>query len=363
MWGTFTERVRAKLGDSDKNPTQMIVNNYGLLEPQLKLLFEPGMKARDIFIMKPAQQLVALTMLGMDASFFLGASPFGFEVLSTNIAKCAIAATSVIEDEKRPTLQKALQTIGFEIDERATSDSIKEEWKNLDKIKVVENIFDCVGEDEETLIANAMKTRPMNVELRQFCGDDTDENLLQIDSMASKTLKAMKPREKDGEFGLPSAWINYGPSPLADGFVTFYCQRTTGTTVTADSAFRFTLMNQAKDYHNGGSKLHTKKLNERAVRCSAPVLDGVFGKRRLLCVAGSKDVVVAKVACAQKRNFMPYAFDSGRILKGLLKTLESQRNLKTRMLINATFCTGDGEDVSEKYGLKRRQPGDIEPNC
>ena len=91
-------------------------------------------------------------------------------------------------------------------------------------------------------------------------------------------------RQADMEgFALPSAWINFGNSPLADGFVTFWCEATTGE---KPSDFKCTLTNQAKDYHND-SKLDKAKLNKHAERCNAAVLDGVFGKRRLLCVAGS----------------------------------------------------------------------------
>ena len=79
-------------------------------------------------------------------------------------------------------------------------------------------------------------------------------------------------------------------------------------------------MNQAKDYHND-SKLNKTKLNKHAERCNAAVLDGVFGKRRLLCVAGSMDVVLAKVQCNKDRNFLPYVFDNGQILLELLETL------------------------------------------
>lgn len=228
--------------------------------------------------MKPAQQLVALTMLGMEADQFLEATPYGFEVLSTHIAKSAIAASSVIKEESHPTLQEALQSIGFEIDDSSTSDELKTEWGKLATLVVVEHAFDYTGTETERSVPfeNAMKTRPMNVELRQLWDIDTDEPLLQIDSMAFKTLTVMDAQAKDKTFVLPSTWIHFGASPFADGFVTFSCKKKTPETATANPPFKFTLENQAKDYHNG-SKLLIRKLNEHAVRCGDSLLDGVFG--------------------------------------------------------------------------------------
>jgi hypothetical protein len=120
---TFIPRAIRLVGLTDMNPIQRIVRRFGLLEPTL-LPPEPRAVASDLFVMRPAQQLVALTMLGIDTASMLEASPFGFEVLSTHVAKCAIAASSAIDVSTRPDLQKILSKIGFTVDRYASSDDI-----------------------------------------------------------------------------------------------------------------------------------------------------------------------------------------------------------------------------------------------
>ena len=135
---------------------------------------------------------------------------------------------------------------------------------------------------------------------------------------------------------------------MADGVVTFYVMETGAT-----KCSKFTVMIQAKDYHNG-SKLNTTKLNEHAHRCGASVLDGIFGGDRLLCVAGSQEVVLAKKARAadKRRALIPYVFDNGLILESLLGTLQSQRNATTRVRVHATFCNAAGNDLTNQYKPK-----------
>jgi hypothetical protein len=111
-------------------------------------------------------------------------------------------------------------------------------------------------------------------------------------------------------------------------------------------AFRFTLMNQAKDYRNE-TKLNIKKLNEHAARCSDVSLDGVFGKNRFLCVAGNDGVIHAKKLCTVRRDFMPFASNLGNILGGLFVTLDSQRNVNTRVARYSILCNSEGVQYEE----------------
>lgn len=332
----FSEHVEKTVGvpGAKLNTMQRIVRNFGLLEPSVHAgAMQPGFEAKNLFVMTSAQQLVALTLLGMTASSFLEASPFGFEILSTHVAKCAIAASSVIKEPERPNLQTTLSKIGFRLDPHDNTDSsVKGEWENLESYKVANHTF---NEEED---AEAFETRQMNVGLELFADEDGID-LLQIAKDAFRTLLGMGVSADDEfEGALPSTWINYGASLLADGFVTFFCKKTDER-----GAFRFTLMIQAKDYHNK-SKLNIKKLKGHADRCKDVSLDGVFGECRLLCVAGSKDIVEAKQKCTQKRHFVPYASDKGEILKALLAVLESQRNANTRAKRFGTLCNARMEE-------------------
>jgi hypothetical protein len=311
--------------------------------------------------MRPSQQLVALVMLGIQAEELLLSSPFRFEILSSHLAKCAIAASSVIALPSRPNLATVLTQIGFKVDEKNTSDHVNFFWERLSTFKVADHMFHHSHSE-------LSETRFMKVELELF---ETGEgkHLLQIDKFAFEALSKMRPASETSRFVLPCAWINYGASPLADGFVTFLCTHdvslwaTTpipataspegepppsdppnGKPLTTDhleiKPFRFTLMIQAKDYHNGTS-LNATKLAKHARSCNDGSLDGVFGKTRLLCVAGSSTVVRSSKKCPYPREFMPYVPGSGHILTKLLACLELKRNMVTRAFDHALLCDAD----------------------
>jgi hypothetical protein len=284
---TFIPRAMRLVGLTGMNPIQPIVGKFGLLEPSLATP-EPGEVASDLFVMRPAQQLVALTMLGINTALLLEASAFRFEILSTHVAKCAIAASSAIELSARPHLQTILTKIGFRVDNNATSDAIKMVWEKLALYKPADCKF--YGRDPSTT-----DTRQMKVELDLLVAEN-GADLLQIDKVAFRTLHKMEAvTAGESEFTVPSTWINYGASPLADGFVSFFCTDESAP-INQRVAFRFTLLNQAK-YYNNNSRLNPKKLNEHAIRCNDVSLDGLFGKCRFLCVAGNADVIHAKKSC------------------------------------------------------------------
>lgn len=322
----------AGLVAGEENPIQIIVSKYGLLEPNPNAP-RPSRYIDRVFVMEPAQQLVALSLLGIQPEMLLEASPFGFEVLSTHVAKCAIAAASVIDKNTRPTLQQTLTKIGFRLDAMNNTSGTVERLKHF---KVASHEFNGGDGDDK-----AHFTRTMKVEMGLYDGKD----LLLIDKIARESLIGMVAKDREVSFAPPAAWINYGNSPLADGFVTFFC--TTDEATVGNEAFRFTLMIQARDYHNG-SKLKTKKLKDHADRCSDAALNGVFGSERLLGVAGRKEVFHSKGATTIERNFMPYSLDQGIVLAELLPTLlESQRKLDTRISKLAVYCTSDGKTTSE----------------
>jgi hypothetical protein len=100
-------------------------------------------------------------------------------------------------------------------------------------------------------------------------------------------------------------------------------------------------MIQAKDYHND-TTLGITKMNKHAVVCGDVSLDGIFGKSRLLCVTGSKAVVLATRQCLNHRDFMPYVSDEGGILDDLLSTLALERAVRFRKALKfAVLCDSE----------------------
>ena len=100
---------------------QKMVRQYGLLEPNPRTYLELAKRPEvcggvsDLFIMTPAQQLVALSMMGISSrSHFLEKTLDGFELISMQNAKSAIAAALLMSDDDgssrpRPTLQEVLK--------------------------------------------------------------------------------------------------------------------------------------------------------------------------------------------------------------------------------------------------------------
>jgi hypothetical protein len=127
--------------------------------------------------------------------------------LNTHVAKCAIAASSVITLPSRPNLATVLTKIGFKVDENNTSDPVKECWKGLSAYKVADHNFDASDRELELFESH------------------TGTHLLQIDKRAFEALVRMHPASENSQFVLPCAWINFGANPLADGLVTFFHTR------------------------------------------------------------------------------------------------------------------------------------------
>ena len=357
---TFSSDVERVVSEDHgfDNAMHYIVSTFGLLEPSMNSVeLEPGGRPENLFVMQPAQQLVALVMLGMEGTDFLSPKAYGFEFLSTHIAKCAVACSCMIEMKSRPTLKRVLTKIGLQVDEKATSMEIRDKFIGLDNYKVIPY---KVGEDY--LQEDDYQTKQMNVELE--CVNINDNAYLQICKKAHKALMGMEESSQEevnvnlekGHSFLPNAWINYGSSPLADGFVTFYCKD-----LVSGNVERFTLMVQAKDYHENSS-LDAQKLIAHAVRCDDDSLNGVFGEKkcRLLCVAGSSDKVLAKGTCQLQRNFIPYASNCGKILKELLPVLYKKRAYLARIKLYALFCDTNGDSYyssseEDTYHNKKRK--------
>jgi hypothetical protein len=89
-----------------KTKIKDLVSKYGLLEPNTSVQnMKPGAIIETPFVMKPAQELIALFMLDVEFDRMLESTPLGFETLSIHVVKCAIAASIAIDSRFRPNLQ------------------------------------------------------------------------------------------------------------------------------------------------------------------------------------------------------------------------------------------------------------------
>jgi len=330
---------------------QRIVQKYGLLEPGDNFYsIGPNTTIAPPLRMKAAQQLVAAYMLGVSLKGLLELTPLGFEFLSTHFLKCAIAASNAIAYTKRPSLMEALRAVGFELDEIGTDDSVKNVWNDTMNWKVVG--FANQGRQNEEYVSQTIQ---LAVELRiiEDEGEEEAENegdkdsaskMLQIDSAWGALLLSMVAKtNNDDHFSLPVACVNYGNSPLPDGFVVFFAKnQNTGVTE------KWTIMIQAKDYYK--TSISTKKLNEHAERAQSSILDQAFGARRLLCVASGHPSLFVKRS-GYKRKFIPYSLNEAggnQMMPDLLAQMA--RDEDTRVVKYASFVS----EGSRK--LKRPHP-------
>ena len=308
-----------------------LVATFGLLEP-----WDSGASIGQSICpplqMSMAQQLVAAHMLGIGLESMLDPSWIGFEIMSTHFVNCAIAASVAVLKEKRPTLEEALSCLGFEIDDKATSDDVKQTWVQMKHWKAV--AASPRTEDEETLLHSKTRQIQAGLEIDETTG------LLVVDKMLHKSIVSLSPTAR--EFAPPVACINHGNSEFPDGFVTFYAVE---NDCDDQQAQKWTVMIQAKDYHGVNNSIDAMKLNCHAEKTEQEALDGVFGENRLLCVASSHPSLVTTRSPSQKQKFLPFAFQKGYLLSALLKVLKERRCKKSRRETFAFLCDENGEVV------------------
>lgn len=318
-----------------------LVVRYGLLEQNDQSPRKIGggrFYFVDPFRMRPSQQLVALQLMGVRAREMVASNPYGLEVLTTQIIKVALAATSVIVESKRPSVMATLAKIGVKTNSSILHESTSNILSTLDSLKVVPHYF----KNERTVMDTSYRTHLMKVELEIFQREG--KKMVMIDAAAGNRLEKITQqnqysRSMKNVFHPPIACINYGNSSLADGFVSCIVKND------QDQVFQFTIMNQSKDKHTTTSGLHISGLNSHADRCADPVLDGLFGEKRLLCVSTPRDYVSNQNKCRIKRKFASYVLLNCEILGLLMRDLNLQRSKEGRKRLNGAIYDSEGRKI------------------
>lgn len=327
-----------------------LVKKYGLLEPSTPvekghrgLMINPPVK------MTTPQQLVAAFMLGLDLDSMLEPTWFGFELMSTHFVKCALAASAAVCFEKRPPVADTLALLGFGLDPIATTTSVRDTWTKLED-------WVAVFTDEDGYNDYFFSTRQVKVGLKIVeAENEPNFELLQIEKKLKDAIMKATPLVRTDSVPPvgsvpPIACINEGNSDLCDGIVTFWAMHKTGR-----FAEKLSIMVQAKDYHDT-STLDVHKLNKHAQTMSNKVLDGVFGKQRLLCVASTSASLLATSQVSIEREFLPFVFNMGNLLSQLLSQLKSQRFQSNRIAKYACFCDKYGKENQARISRKRKSP-------
>lgn len=348
---------------SGNNPVvQYLMGVLGLIEPNPDMRWEGGFEIKKPYQMNPPQELVALKLLGIDLERLLELTPFGFEVLTAHIIKCALTAASVVEMTERPTIKRTLAKVGFNVHRVQrnagelvlTDHDVVAAWDDLGNWQPV--LHRQKKDDDGHRDTFFMRVELMTVDLldsKVKHKKDNDKLLapgtyLQIDPRLFSGLDNMVPiQDKSGSVSVfaPVASLNFGTSPLFDGGVTFHMQgqNRTGEIITK----KFSILNQAKDY-SVGTDLKLGELKKHAGRCKNKALSGVFGENRLLCVSGRAEVIRNERARQSMygRPFVTFAVNDSLVLSNLLTLLDEKRTTRKEA---ASFVDEEGNDVSNQF--------------
>jgi len=317
-----------------------LVATYGLLEPSDRPIFNSTIQKP--FEMRVSQQLVALHLLGVDLSEMVAANPYGFEVMSTQIIKAALAASSVVLEASRPSIGASLKKIGFQMQPSITHQTTDQLFARLDSCKVIPHYFGDTSENPLRFITHLMKVE-METGYIEY-SDGKEREVVMLDSVAASCLDDVRHHHGAHEscYYPPIACVNYGNSQLADGFVTCFARDERDQNI-----FRFSVMNQAKDKHSTGG-MPISKLNAHAKRCEDGVLCGLFGSQRLLCVSAPHDHLIATNKCKLLRKFIPYLMSDCCILRQVMEQLSDQRSKDGRIDRHGVYFTKEKVDVFQE---------------
>ncbi|CAB9518085.1 expressed unknown protein [Seminavis robusta] len=140
----FDKQVSEVFANSSTHARFLLLSKYALVEPNPASKTERGKAIDNPFMMRPAQQLIALRLLGINLSALVSSNPFGFEVLSTHTMKTALAASSAVAWERRNSVKETLEVVGCKIVEGGgTHVDAKAEFEELKNYFVIRDSNDA----------------------------------------------------------------------------------------------------------------------------------------------------------------------------------------------------------------------------
>lgn len=321
---------------------EKLVSTYGAVTANR---FEDHKSLQKPFEVDFTMQFVALYLLHPpEEASLLEPSPFGYEILCTHIVKAVIAATLVIPQDHRPSIQRALVKIGFEFDTPLAGEMFTDKrlWDELANCVAVNSAYS--PEYMRTFVTRQPMTNMRFVPTDSACnegkmqvctnpsGAATDE--VQVDQKGTYLFLCDGPLfdaligmdvEENGPFLPPLATVSSGNSEYFDGGVTVFCKNIVAQT----DAFKLSVVTQQKDYFS--SEITFRKLGENVIRCRSPYLESVFG-RRLVAVCSRKEKMAWKNVGSGtiSGDFVMYCSDNMQLLDSdVMNTLDAMRNGKT----------------------------------
>jgi hypothetical protein len=216
-----------------------LISKYGLVEAVPFTAATP--KVDKPFHMPPPMQVMALFLMGLAGKLSpLEPSFFGFEILTTQLVKCALAAALTIPKRKRPTLKEIFtDKLGFElpVSDKSNASPTVNTWftdfPNLIPIR------------PKPLATEFYYTRQHHMAATVYETDEGNVGLL-MDEEIGKAAKSFECEAEDSsKFSPPFCSLAYGNSDMNDGYVTFFTQPKDNL---EEKATKVTVQNQSKDF-------------------------------------------------------------------------------------------------------------------
>lgn len=210
-------------------PSRTLVATFGLLEPQP---FPGGGVDIDTpFRLPPAMQLMALFLMGLSNISPLEPTSFGFEVLSTQMIKSAIAAALTVSFSERPHLGEILgNQLKFQLPDDLATDEVKAWWAKLSTLKPVQTKL-----SRDDFRKTRMHRARAAIKLKLVPKEDEKEEYkvaryVFFDEELGNELISLSEENRSTEDGFypPLCSISIGNSDLVDGYVTFFVTSSEG---------------------------------------------------------------------------------------------------------------------------------------
>lgn len=363
----FDPKIATQIGGScSEHARSLLLSKYALLEPNPEQSPAVGVPIHKPFLMRPAQQLIALHLLGIKLSNLVSASPFDFEILSTHTMKAALAASSVVALGDRKSVKETLELVGCQVKPKGggTSTTARQKFLELGDCVVVRHQYrDIYDDDEPTQAKTDIEAATPTMLLPSKMVLVESLSAVSVCRAYEAKLRSAKAQPDADIFFPPLAAINYGNSSLADGFITFFVAKRSEPGKT----FRFSCMNQAKDKLGyDGTRigfLPMASIAANATRCNNSALDFLFGGGnsgdRLLFVSapteGAGLFAKDEKRISIERNWMPRVMADCKLLRSLMRTLARQRTARSRRQMNVlvvgmgNIIEGDDEDWGPEW--------------
>lgn len=201
-------------------PSITLVAQFGLLEPEP--FSAGGEEIAEPFRLPPAMQVMTMFMMGFSNISPLELSSFGFEVLSTQMIKSAIAAALTVSFSTRPNLDEILcKQLKFQLPDEMSTEGAKAWLRKLSSLKPVQ-IKLSKDDFRRTRLHRARAAIKQKIVKREDGGHKVARYVFFDEELGDELIGLSQDEDGCTGFCPPLCSVSTGNSDLVDGYVTFF---------------------------------------------------------------------------------------------------------------------------------------------